>query len=488
MRYGLGPRENLTRTSARSGLQCAVTAICASTDRVALCSATTEAGVDADTHLDPKLCAVHGVQEGHGNAGRVGHAAGLQHHVLRHLRPGKTPVTCRKPHQSDGASISPKITAQMAALSLGVGRLPGCPKQQPPLRVGVAELAAALGKKASQSSRPRPRTAAGEHEVHRGQDLHHPPGRAPVQIIDVEHDALQRRAHPTGGPAIAAGRGQGRQLGVEGAQVRQRTDSAADPRRELRPWAGPSLWFRKPNVRRSRYGRGMEMLSGDQITDADLSDWRKLGQGLHARFLVADFAAGARFVSAIAEAGDALGHHPRVTLGSGYVDLKLVSDDAVFRDEVGTEHTVEWVTQRDVDLARRVSEIAAEQVLRADPASITTIELALDTAEATRIAPMWAALLTGSTDAHCHGTIGDDIRDDTGRVPILWFQDTDEHETPRQRFHLDVWVAPEVADQRIAAAVAAGGTVVDDRQAPSYTVIADEDGNRACVCTSLSRA
>jgi 4a-hydroxytetrahydrobiopterin dehydratase len=232
----------------------------------------------------------------------------------------------------------------------------------------------------------------------------------------------------------------------------------------------------------------MQMLSRDQITDAGLSDWRKLGQGLHARFLVANFAAAARFVSAISEAGDALGHHPRATLGSGYVDLKLISNDAVFRDQEGTEHTVEWVTQRDVDLARRVSEIATEQAVRADPASITTIELALDTADAARIAPMWAALLTGSTDARGHGSIGDDIRDDTGRVPILWFQDTDEHETPRQRFHLDVWVAPEVADQRIAAAVAAGGTIVDDSQAPAYTVIADQDGNKACVCTSLSPA
>ncbi len=68
--------------------------------------------------------------------------------------------------------------------------------------------------------------------------------------------------------------------------------------------------FRKPNVGGSRYGRGMEMLGRDQITQADLTDWRKLGQGLHARFLVGDFAAGARLVSAIAEAGDAVGHHP----------------------------------------------------------------------------------------------------------------------------------------------------------------------------------
>ena len=232
----------------------------------------------------------------------------------------------------------------------------------------------------------------------------------------------------------------------------------------------------------------MEMLTGAQIAEANLTDWRKLGQGLHARYLVDGFGAGVRFVAAVAEAGDALGHHPSVTMGDGYVDLKLLSDDAVFRDDEGTEHVVEWVTRQDVDLARRVSEIGAEQAVKADPASITAIELALDTAHAATIAPVWAALLTGSTEAQGRGTIGDDVRDATGRMPILWFQDTDEHETPRQRFHIDVWVPPEVAEQRIAAAVAAGGIVVDDSQAPSYTVVADQDGNKACVCTNLPPA
>jgi 4a-hydroxytetrahydrobiopterin dehydratase len=229
----------------------------------------------------------------------------------------------------------------------------------------------------------------------------------------------------------------------------------------------------------------MDMLTEDQIAATDLTDWRKLGQGLHARYVVGDFATGARFVAALAEAGDAVGHHPRVTMGDGYVDLKLISDDAIYRDGEGKEHVVEWVTQRDVDLARRITEVATEQAVKADPASITTIELALDTAHAATIAPVWAALLTGGTEARGRGSLGDDVRDATGRVPILWFQDTDEHETPRQRFHIDVWVAPEVAEQRIAAAVAAGGIVVDDSHAPSFTVIADQDGNKACVCTSL---
>jgi 4a-hydroxytetrahydrobiopterin dehydratase len=232
----------------------------------------------------------------------------------------------------------------------------------------------------------------------------------------------------------------------------------------------------------------MDMLTGKQIDDAALADWRKLGQGLHARYLVGDFGAGVRFVAAVGAAGDALGHHPRVTVGNGYVDLTLISADAVYRDGKGTEHIVEYATQRDVELARQISAIAAEQAVAADPSSITTVELALDTPNSATIAPVWAALLTGGTDARGRGTIGDDIRDATGRVPILWFQDTDEHETPRQRFHLDVWVPADMAEQRIAAAVAAGGIVVDDSQAPSFTVIADQDGNKACVCTHLPAA
>lgn len=44
----------------------------------------------------------------------------------------------------------------------------------------------------------------------------------------------------------------------------------------------------------------------------------------------------------------------------GYVDLKLVSADATHRDDEGTEYVLDWVTQQDVDLARRISEIAAD--------------------------------------------------------------------------------------------------------------------------------
>jgi 4a-hydroxytetrahydrobiopterin dehydratase len=232
----------------------------------------------------------------------------------------------------------------------------------------------------------------------------------------------------------------------------------------------------------------MDMLTGEEIAGAELTDWRKLAQGLHARYLVDDFGTGARFVAAVGEAGDALGHHPRVSIGDGHVDLELVSDDAVYRDDEGTEHVVEWVTRQDVDLARRITEIAADHGVAADPASVGEIELGLDTAHSATIAPVWAALLTGSAESQGRGSPSDEIRDATGRVPNLWFGDAEEHDTPRQRFHIEVYVAPEVVDQRIAAALAAGGTVVDDSDAPSLTVIADQDGNTGVVCVDVSAA
>ncbi|TFV99856.1 4a-hydroxytetrahydrobiopterin dehydratase [Leifsonia flava] len=232
----------------------------------------------------------------------------------------------------------------------------------------------------------------------------------------------------------------------------------------------------------------MDMLTGEEIAEAKLTDWRKLAQGLHARYLVGDFGTGARFVTAVGEAGDEFGHHPSAMIGLGHVDLKLVSPDAIYRDDDGTEYVVEWVTQQDVDLARRITEIAAEHRVAPDPSSVSVIELGLDTGRSATIAPVWAALLTGNADAQGHGSPSDEIRDATGRVPNLWFGDADEEETSNQRFHLEVYVAAEVAEQRIAAAVAAGGTVVDDSDAPSLTVIADQDGNTGVICVASGQS
>ena len=56
-----------------------------------------------------------------------------------------------------------------------------------------------------------------------------------------------------------------------------------------------------------------------------------------------------------------------------------------------------------------------------------------------------------------------------------------------RRFHLDVTVPHDQAEARLAAAIAAGGTLVSDERAPAFWVLADADGNHACICTQLAR-
>lgn len=215
----------------------------------------------------------------------------------------------------------------------------------------------------------------------------------------------------------------------------------------------------------------MEQLSYKEILDAGIDDWRMLAQALHARFITRNFANGLKFVAAVGEAAEAADHHPDVKLKYPFVELKLMS------------HDVSAITQRDIDFARKVSEIAREQEIKAKPTAVAELEFALDTADRDAVGPFWAVLLTGSADSQHE----DDIVDRSGRVPLLWFQQTSRHETPRQRFHIDLWLPHDVAEERIAAAVEAGGLVVDDEKAPAFTVLADPEGNKACVCTFLYR-
>ena len=63
----------------------------------------------------------------------------------------------------------------------------------------------------------------------------------------------------------------------------------------------------------------------------------------------------------------------------------------------------------------------------------------------------------------------------------------DAERPQRNRVHLDVTVAHDEADARVAAAIAAGGRLVSDEHARAFWVLADAEGNEACVCTWQDR-
>ncbi|MDR7253467.1 4a-hydroxytetrahydrobiopterin dehydratase [Nocardioides sp. BE266] len=218
-------------------------------------------------------------------------------------------------------------------------------------------------------------------------------------------------------------------------------------------------------------------MSDDPLTytqvaaEEGLGDWRMMFQTLETRFDTGDFATGLALVARIGEAAEELGHHPELDLRFSTLHVRLIS-----RDVFG-------VTRRDLDLARRISALAAEAGVTADPGAVEIVELALDTTDHAEVKPFWRTVL-GYDDHPLHDR---EVRDLTGIGPAMWFQHTDPHAPPVQRFHLDVRVPPEVAGPRIEAALAAGGTLVSDEHAPAFTVLADAQGNKACITTGLGR-
>lgn len=213
------------------------------------------------------------------------------------------------------------------------------------------------------------------------------------------------------------------------------------------------------------------LLKRSEVAAEGLDDWRVLLGALHARFATGSFATGLELVTAIARAADEANHHPDLDLRYPHVNVTL------------TSHDVGGVTARDLRMARTISALAAEQGVAARPSEVQVLEIALDTADRSRTRPFWKAVL-GMGDSPSNDN---DVVDAAGDLPNLWFQDSDSSEPDRQRFHLDITVPPEVARERIEAAVAAGGTLVSEDRAPAFVVLADAEGNQVCVCTSEGR-
>ena len=214
-----------------------------------------------------------------------------------------------------------------------------------------------------------------------------------------------------------------------------------------------------------------QVLRFPQVQAEGLDDWRLFLMKLHARFRTGSFTKGLELVTRITEAAEAANHHPDVVLTYPQVDVDLQS------------HDVHGVTSRDVDLARRISEIAAELGVEAAPRDVSTLELALDVPDAAAVKPFWRAVL-GYQD----NQDWPEIMDPGGRNNTLWFQEApDASGEVQQRFHLDIVVPRDVAEERVAAAVAAGGTLVGEDAVPAYWVLADAHGNKVCVCTADGR-
>jgi 4a-hydroxytetrahydrobiopterin dehydratase len=215
----------------------------------------------------------------------------------------------------------------------------------------------------------------------------------------------------------------------------------------------------------------MSTVTGQQVADAHLEGWILLQGRLQTRISTPDFAAGLALVNAIGAVAEELDHHPDLGLRYTQVDVQLRS------------HDVGGVTGRDIRLARRITALAADAGLTTSTARVTQLELGLDSPDMEAVLPFWAAVF-GIEDSAAGAD--DEVVDPAGGLPTIWFQRSGADE-PRQRWHPDLWVDPAEVAPRIEAAVAAGGSVVDESGAPSYVVLADAQGNRVCLCTWQNR-
>ncbi|MEW1890749.1 VOC family protein [Streptomyces sp. NPDC085659] len=201
---------------------------------------------------------------------------------------------------------------------------------------------------------------------------------------------------------------------------------------------------------------------------AGLEDWRVVGEGACAHFRTGgSFTAGTRFAQAIGELPDLGDDHPDIDVRRDGVTVRLITlTDEYF-----------GMTSRHVESARRISEAARALGLTADPSFIQTVQVTVDALDGPAVVAFWRALLGYE---HRAGS-PEDLVDPRRRGAPFYFQQLDTPRPQRNRVHVDVWVPHDRAEARIAAALAAGGRLLNDADAPHNWVLADPEGNEACI-------
>jgi 4a-hydroxytetrahydrobiopterin dehydratase len=153
-----------------------------------------------------------------------------------------------------------------------------------------------------------------------------------------------------------------------------------------------------------------------------------------------------------------------------------------------TTHATSSLTDADVELARTISDLAARAGLVSEPRLALGVEVAIDALDIDSVRPFWKAILGYDDEPPPMAGGQPNALVDPRRIgPAFWFQQMDAPRLQRSRIHIDVTVPHDVAEQRFADAIAAGGHLLSDKRARSFWILADPEGNEACVCTWQDR-
>ncbi|WJL97197.1 VOC family protein [Microbacterium sp. ET2] len=200
-----------------------------------------------------------------------------------------------------------------------------------------------------------------------------------------------------------------------------------------------------------------EPVSAEQFHEEEgTAGWHVLYGGAQTVFPTSSFATGVEFIRRIAVVTDAVGREPDIDLRPEAVVVRTASTP---RGRLDTA---------DVELVRRVSSIAAELGLAPDPSQLHTIQIAIAEAEGVSTQDFWVATLG-------YQSLGGLVVDPLRRGPRMWF---DEIAAPgRGRTHIDVALPNGHAEERVAAALEAGGRLADGSHAPDWWTLASPDNH-----------
>jgi len=213
-----------------------------------------------------------------------------------------------------------------------------------------------------------------------------------------------------------------------------------------------------------------EPVTPRQFDEADgVDDWRVV-EGASAYFRTDSLAIGSRLVAAIGGLDGLDDHQICIDLRPRGVHVRLFTY-APAPDGLST---------RDIELARRISALARDLGVAADPTAVQNLVVSIDAMVIADVLPFWHAVLGYEPRPD---TPDEELNDPRQRLPVFFFNQMGHPRPQRNRVHIDVWVPPDQAESRVGAALAAGGTLVTDEHAPGWWVLADAEGNEACVST-----
>ncbi|HEY7225498.1 MAG TPA: VOC family protein [Micromonosporaceae bacterium] len=192
------------------------------------------------------------------------------------------------------------------------------------------------------------------------------------------------------------------------------------------------------------------------------TDWVVLHGGATAVFRVQSVVEAARLAQALTRIPGLAGAGVLMTLADSQLTVRLTR--GVFRME-----------ERHVPLAKAVSAVAREHGAVTDRTLAQEVSLAIAAKPDEIDVGFWRAVLGYAELAD------DNAVDPLGHGSTVWMQDLDPAKPLRHAMHVDVSVAREHAENRVAAALTAGGRVVDDSDAPGAWILSDRAGNRVCV-------